>query len=637
MHPLELPDTAEGWTGFLVSRCDDQLDVVRRTADLIATEPADRDVTLSRWNEVALALLNATNAAALVSQAHPDEAVRDRADRAEQAAAALGSEIRLDRRLYDALAAVDANGLDPTAVRMLEMTLRDFRRAGVDQDDEIRARLHWLSERETTLSQTFERHVNDDVRSISIDPEQLTGLPEDYVAGHPVGDDGRVVISTDYPDALPFRSFAHDAAARRALLVEFDNRAWPANDEILHELLEIRAERARLLGYASAPDYDAEIKMIGSGAAIEEFVERLFSAADPAARREVEALHRRQLEDDAAAERLSWADLAYYLEAVRREQFGVDAQEVRRYFDFPAVRAGLLDVTGRLFGLAYTPVDTATWHEDVSTYDVGSEGVLLGRIHLDLHPRAGKFKHAAHFPLVKGIEGVQLPQSTLLCNLPRGLISHDDVVTLFHEFGHLLHALLGGHQTWARFSGVATERDFIEAPSQMLEEWAWNAAVLGSFARDSSGTAIPADLVGRMRAANAFGRGCAVAVQLAYTAISSGLHTDVPDDITEYVDAVTARHLPFTSLPGTHKHASFGHLADPGYASAYYTYLWSLVISKDLFSVFDPADLFDPETAGKYRDVVLARGGSRDARDLVEEFVGRPMSTEAFDRWLAGS
>ncbi len=635
MSPLELPSTVDGWLRFVEDRCEGQLDVVHRTAELLRGDPTDAETTLARWNALSVALLNASTAAGLVGQTHPEESVRRRADAAEQAVSAEASALRLDPALYAVLAAVDATGLDATTQRMLAMTLRDFRRAGVDREKSVRARLHALAERETTQAQAFERNINDDVRTVTLRPEQLAGLPQDYVEAHPAGDDGLVTITTNYPDVLPLRAFARDASARRALLHAFDNRAWPVNDAILGELLEVRAERARLLGYASAPDYDAEIKMIGSGGAIADFIERLDAAVRPAAERDVAVLRDRQLQDLPDSEALTWADLAFYTEVVRRETYGVDAQEVRGYFEMAAVREGLLAVTGRLFGLDYTRVDVAAWDEEVATYDVHLDGELLGRIHLDLHPRAGKFSHAAHFPLVKGIAGTQLPQSALVCNLPRGLVSHDDVVTLFHEFGHLVHAVVGGRQDWARFSGVATERDFIEAPSQMLEEWAWDATVLATFARDASGAPISANLVEKMRAAERFGRGSDIAVQVAYTALSLGIHRDVPADITAYEEAVTARYLPFAALPETHKHTSFGHLGDPGYASAYYTYLWSLVISKDLFSGFDPDDLLAGSASRRYRDLVLAPGGSRPAAELVEAFLGRPTSTAAFDAWLA--
>jgi thimet oligopeptidase len=235
------------------------------------------------------------------------------------------------------------------------------------------------------------------------------------------------------------------------------------------------------------------------------------------------------------------------------------------------------------------------------------------------------------------VAGRQLPQSVLLCNVPRDALQHDDVVALFHEFGHLLHSVLGGHVPWARDSGVATERDFVEAPSQMLEEWARDPAVLRRFATDRDGNPISYDLVTRMRDADSFGRGCFVVQDLAWAEMAYTMHEEIPKDLTACAHAALARHTPVAPVPGTHLHTSFGHLADERYGSGYYAYLWSLVIAKDLFSAFDPDDLQAPGPARRFRDVVLAAGGSRDATDLVESFLGRPVRTEAFDRWLNGS
>jgi thimet oligopeptidase len=278
------------------------------------------------------------------------------------------------------------------------------------------------------------------------------------------------------------------------------------------------------------------------------------------------------------------------------------------------------------------PVDVPTWHPDVAAYDVRSDGSPRGRIYLDLHPREGKFKHAAQFGLLTGSAGRQLPEGVLVCNFPRGLMEHQHVVTLFHEFGHLVHHILGGGQRWARFSGVATEWDFVEAPSQMLEEWAWDAAILQSFAVDADGTPIPEELVARLRAAKDFGKGIYVRQQIFYTAVSYFLHRDRPSDHTAAVRALQERYDLVDYLDGTHFQTAFGHLS--GYTSAYYTYLWSLVIAKDLFSAFDAADLFDPAVAHRYRDRVLAAGGSQDAAELVAGFLGRPFTFDAFAAWL---
>ena len=206
-------------------------------------------------------------------------------------------------------------------------------------------------------------------------------------------------------------------------------------------------------------------------------------------------------------------------------------------------------------------------------------------------------------------------------------------MTLFHEFGHLVHHVLAGRQEWLRFSGVATEWDFVEAPSQMLEEWAWDADVLATFAQDAEGETIPAELVDRMRRADDFGKGYQARTQMFYAALSYDFHVNPTPDLTARLVELMERYSVFPYLPGTHMHTHFGHL--DGYGSGYYTYMWSLVIAKDLFSAFDHEDLFDPEVAGAYRDKVLRQGGRKDAADLVEDFLGRPYTFDAYAAWLA--
>jgi thimet oligopeptidase len=634
LTPLAMPETPDGWGDWLSERCGAQLATARALVVAVKDRPpTDATGLLVAWNDVSIALANAMSAASLISQVHPQEAQRSQAEAAEQEGNQLLTDLGLDRDLFELFAAADPAGLDEAAARVLRLTLRDFRRAGVDQDEPTRARLRELGDRELVVDQEFSKNIRDDVRSISVTPDQLAGLPQDYVDAHPPGADGRVTITTDYPDTIPFMSFALDAEARRALIVEFLNRAWPVNDTVLQELLALRAEHAKMLSFESWADFDAEVKMIGRGTAIGEFIDQIAAAAEESGRRDLAVLLKRLRADRPEATALDRADSAFYHEVVQRERFHVDAQLVRRYFQFAKVRQGLLDVTGRLFGLSYTRAhDAVSWHEDVAVYDVRLEGAPLGRIYLDLHPREGKYQHAAQFGLVSGVRDRQLPEGVLVCNFGRGLMEHSDVVTLFHEFGHLLHHLLAGRHKWARFSGVSTEWDFVEAPSQLLEEWAWDADVLRTFATDGAGQPIPAELVAKMRAGEEFGKGCLARTQMFYAALSYRLHQEPVADITAFAKQIQAAYDLYAYVEGTHFHASFVHLG--GYSSAYYTYMWSLVIAKDLFSAFDRQDLFAPENARRYRDKILAAGGSKDAAELVADFLGRPYNIEAFSRWL---
>jgi thimet oligopeptidase len=637
--PLQLPTTDEA-LAWVRERTSVGLTVARDlVAGLRGDPPAEPEEVLRRWDEVTLALSNVGAVAGLFSNAHPDLEVRTACEEAEIEVDKLVTELRQDRALYDAFAALDPSGLDPTAARLLEKTLEEFRRAGVDQDDATRARLAEISERITTIDQEFSRNIRDDVRTVKARPEQLAGMPEDWLAAHPADEDGLVTVTTDYPDAVPARMFVRDADIRRQVTVASLQRGYPANEPLLKELFDLRHEYANLVGYSDWASYDAAIKMIEKGPAIPEFIDRIAQAAQEPMERDLAVVMERYRQDAPGAEAIDSADSAYYEEVVRKEQHDVDSQLVRTYFPFEKVQQGLLEVTGRLFALRYEPAgDAVVWHEDVTAYDVyststGNDGESLGRIYLDLHPREGKYKHAAQFTIAEGVAGRQLPEGALLCNFSKGLMEHDHVVTLFHEFGHLVHHVLGGHVGWTRFAGVATEWDFVEAPSQMLEEWAWDADVLQTFATNADGEPIPAALVAKMRAADDFGKGMQARQQMFYASVSYWFHTERPADLSAKQLELQERYSPLRYVEGTHFYANFGHLG--GYSSAYYTYMWSLVIAKDLFSAFDEDDLFDAEVAGRYRDSILAAGGTKDAADLVADFLGRPYTFDAYAEWLA--
>lgn len=645
-EPLAFPADPEGWHAFVTER---PTAAIALAADLDARIAAAGEAGLTAaerldlWNDVELALGQATSEAYLVSESHPDAAVRATAEEQVQRLEALAAGRLLDRGLFAAMSEVSGDaasaGLGEDERRLLDQVIRDFRRGGVDLPDAERERVRALTDRDTELSLEFSRNIRDGRREIRVSPDALAGLPQDFIDEHPVGDDGLVVLTTDYPDLMPVREYATDRATRTALVAASNDLAWPENEAILAELLAVRAERAALLGYGDWADFETETRMIGStapghgGAAVADFLARLDEASAAAAAAEYPVLLERLRQDDPDAADVTIADFFYLLSALRGERHDVDAQRVRSYFTFDRVLPGLLETTGRLLDVEYVPVDVATWHPDVHSYDVTRGGVRLGRIHLDLHPREGKYTHAACFGLAPGISGRVLPESVLLCNFARGFMTHDEVVTFFHEFGHLVHAILGGDQRIARFTGVATEWDFVEAPSQLLEEWAWDADVLASFTADASGAPIPADLVERMKIADGFGRALEVRRQLGHANVSYHLHVDRPADLqsaTEHWYTVTS---PVQPLRGVHPYAGFGHLT--GYGSCYYTYQWSLVIARDLLSAFD-GDLMDAEVATRYRREILEPGGSRDAADLVEAFLGRPFAFDAYRAWLAG-
>ncbi len=615
--------------------------------------PRTVDQVLERYNELLAAMSGSNALAGLMSEVHPDEAIRDAARECEQEVEQFRFELLLDREMYDALAAVEVSGADAETQRFLAHTLRDYRRAGVDKPPEIRARLKQIDEELTRLGQSFSKNISEDVRAIEVtDPARLAGLPADFLATHPAGRDGKIRITTDYPDYNPFITYARDDELRRQLYVAFRSRGDQHNEATLREILKLRAEKAGLLGFADWADYITADKMIGSGARAAEFIDKVWKLAWPRAEQDYKELLRELQEIAPGATAVADWQKMWLENLVKKRRYEVDAGEVRQYFPYDRVLAGLLEITAEIFDLTYAPAgDAERWHPSVLVYDVmrgrGAAQTKLGRIYLDMHPRDGKYKHAAQFPLKDGVRGVQLPEGVLVCNFPApdpggpgrpasaGLMEHDDVVTMFHEFGHLMHHVLGGHQKWISQSGIATEWDFVEAPSQMFEEWAWSYDTLKRFARHhETGEVIPRSLVDKMRRADKFGLGTATVQQIFYAAISLGFHRADPDALDQLaeIQRLQKRYTPFAYVPGTRFHTSFGHLV--GYSAMYYTYLWSLVIAKDLLTPFQARGLMSTEVTYAYRDKVLVPGGTRDAADLVRDFLGRSYDFAAYEAYL---
>jgi len=616
---------------------------------IIAGAPHTVEGTLVRYNELLTAASASNAVAGLMSEVHPDEAIRDAARECEQEVARFYSDLWLDRGMYDALAAVDTSGADAETERFRAHALRDYRRAGVDKSPEIRARLMEIDEELTKLGQNFSKYISQDVRAIEItDPARLAGLPEDYIDAHRPDAKGKILITTDTPDYTPFMTYAQDDELRRQLYVAFRSRGDQHNEAVLRDILKLRAEKASLLGFANWADYITADKMIGSGDRAADFLDKVWKLASPRADEDYKELLRTLVSVMPGATQVRDWQKVWLENLVKKERYEVDASAVRQYFPYDRVLAGLLEITSEIFDLTYVAIpDAERWHPSVLAYDVVRGETNLGRIYLDMHPRDGKYKHAAQFPLKDGVRGVQLPEGVLVCNFPVsgaategrpasvGLMEHDDVVTMFHEFGHLMHHVLGGHQQWVTLSGVSTEWDFVEAPSQMFEEWAWRYDTLARFARHhETGEVIPKDLVDKMRRADKFGLGTATVQQIFYAAISLGFHRADPDALDQLaeVQALQKRYTPFEYVPGTRFHTSFGHLV--GYSAMYYTYQWSLVIAKDLLTPFESTGLMATDVTYAYRDKVLVPGGSKNAAELVHSFLGRDYDFRAYERFL---
>ena len=643
-QPLPPPEAARLVTSgepAFAAACEADLEKGRAQVAVVKTLDAkkDRDALLGAYDEAMGALSAAASRASLARETHPDSAMRDSARACEQQVEELNVALAQDRALYDALSAVDLESVDGPTRYWLERTLLDFRRAGVDRDDETRAKVKALNEELVKLGQQFGRNISEDVRSVKLDPAALEGLPEDYVKAHPAGEDGKVVITSNYPDYFPFMMYAKDGKAREQVWRMYRQRAYPQNEPVLAALLQKRHELATLLGYANWAAYTTETKMTRTEKTAADFIDKVAEVSKVRATQEYDALLARKKKDHPDATVLEPWDQDFYEDRLKAEQLGFDSQGIRPWFEYGRVKQGVMDVTARIFGIEYRKVEgTPVWHEEVEAYDVVEGDTLLGRIYLDMHPRADKYKHAAQFDLASGQAGKRYPEGVLVCNFPRPgeLMSHDEVETFFHEFGHLLHHVFAGRQKWNGITGIRTEWDFVETPSMLLQEWPNDPEVLKLFARHhETGEPLPEEMVQKLRASKQFGRGLWVRRQMFLAAVSLEYYRRDPGfDPQAVLGELQDKFTPFRheQREGTHFQLAFGHL--DGYSAAYYTYVWSMVIAKDLEAEFKKAGYLDTVTAGRYRKTILEPGGSKPAAELVRAFLGRDYDFESYRAYL---
>ena len=615
-------------------------------ASLLAVEGTRTPENTLRLYDVAVEQLSLAGAqAGILNSVAADKAVRDQAQLEAQNVAMAGSALSLNRAVYDALVAVDLDKANPavsSATRhYLDRTLLQYRLAGVDKDQATRDHLQSLHEKATRLSLEFGRNIQEGGKTIVATQPELEGLPQDYLDRHQADAEGKVSISTDQPDMQPIMTFASSAALRERMFLAYNTRAYPANQQILLDLLATRQEMATVLGFRSWADLATADQMMGSAVNVRKFLARLDEASRDGAVHEHTLILDFARQRQAGLEEIDITSRGYWYEQFRRSAFDFDSQSVRPYFPYAKVEAGVLETAARLFKIEFQRSNAPGWDQAVSVYEVFDNGQHVGRFYLDMHPREGKDKWFSAAPVVTGVRGRYLPEAALICNFPgggsddTGLMQYNDVVTFFHEFGHLMHAILGGQTEWAGVSGFATEGDFIEVPSQMLEEFFRDEKLLQAFARHyETGEILPAEIIRKMKLAGSFGRADWVRAQLYYTTLSLDLHDQDPAgiDLDEITQRLYKSLQPWTWLEGNRMYASFGHLT--GYSSNYYTYAFDKVIALDFFGQFDPADLLGCDAGARYRKLVLEQGGSKPGRQMVRDFLGRDEEFAAFSKWL---
>ena len=653
---ITTPNWAETTADDIERGVDAAIRAVERLADELVSAPDGRrtfENTVLPLDEISDVFTQASGRFGFLSQVSADENLRTVAQEQEERlsvfAAGIGFREDIDRALKAYASRAELEALPDDARRLLEFALRDYRRNGLDLAQATRDELQSLQERLVGLGIRFRKNIDDYEDFIELGREELDGLPDSYIERlRTVEIDGavRYRVGLDYPELHPFLDSAHDGERRRELFRKNHNKAADSNIDILEEALGVRASMATLLGFESWAAYALEVKMAKQADAVLEFLTDLEERLQPKLASDLDRLSREQERHKGVSGPIDIADWRYYTNQVVQEQYQVDPFEVAAYLPLDAVLDGMFRIYEELVGVKFVrrpDVTDSVWHEDAQPFDIvdPASGEALARFYMDLYPRAGKFGHAAAFTLRGGRrlagDNYQRPISAIVANFTKptdtspSLLRHTEVVTLFHEFGHILHQTLTTSQ-FTRFSGTRVERDFVEAPSQMLEHWCWQPDMLSGFSRHhETGDPLPTSLINRMIEAKHTSSAIATLRQVYFSRLDLAYHSESGRSTDEI-----ARELhPITGFPfpeDTHFQAGFGHLF--GYDAGYYGYLWSRVFGDDMFTRFEAPGASVAGVGAEYRRHILEPGGTADAAMLIQRFLGREPNAEAFLREL---
>ncbi len=588
---------------------------------------------------------NALGMSGFLSYVSTDKQFRDAANDLQMQISQYMVDVATRRDVYKAIREyTDTNPrLDPVQAKLVKEMLIGFKNSGMDLNDADLEKFKALNKEKAEYIIKFDKNIQEYKDPLAVTQEQLQGLGEDYIQKLSKTDDGKYLVTLDYPDYVPFMQNADDEQARKELEFKFNRRGGQENVELLEKTLTLRREIAHLLGYKNHAELRLEDRMAKNPKTVMAFLKDLQKKLKPLGKKEDKEMiaYKNSKTGKNSRTLYSW-ESGYWSNKFRKENLELDSEKIKEYFPSQIVIDGMLDLFGGVFGITFEPVDIPVWHPDVKAFKIKDKasGELVAYFYMDLYPREGKYKHAACFGLVEGEEKqdgtYQIPFVAIVANLnkPSGdtpsLLKHSEVETLFHEFGHVLHNALTKAK-YSAFSGTSVSWDFVEAPSQMLERWAWDPQVLKKISKHyKTGEALPDDLIKRMIAAKNFGAGGMYLRQDFFAQYDMTLHTaDTTPDTTKLYFELTKkiRGLPLTK--GTIPQASFGHIMG-GYDAGYYGYLWSEVIAEDFFGEFKKNGIFNPETGLKFRREILEKGGTLDEEKMVENFLGRPADNKPF-------
>ena len=572
-------------------------------------------------------------------------AVRDAGNDCETLLGQFSVDVYSREDLYRALKEYAAKGesLTGESKRLVDKELLDFKRSGLELPKEKRKEVVDLRKKLVELEATFGKNINEFKDFALFDKAELDGLPEDFVARLEKVD-GKYKVGLDYPDYFPFMENSSVPAARRIMEAKFNDRAARLNLPVLKDVLALRQKAAKALGYPSHAHFILEDRMAKDPKTVAAFLSRLRGKLKLLGADELLVLKSLKYVFEGAASdgKFNAWDWRFYDNQLKKAKYSVDNQKIKEYFPADYVTEQMLGVYQKLLGLKFRRIeDAATWHPDVKLFEItdAAGGEPIGYFYLDLFPREGKYKHAAAFSMITGRElpdgRYQKPVSSMVANFNKStkdrpsLLTHDEVETFFHEFGHIMHQTLTKAR-YGRFAGSATARDFVEAPSQMLENWVWDGEVLQSLSGHylDHSKKLPNELLGKMLAAKNVNSGLVNLRQLLFGSVDQLYHGAPPKDTTAAYAKLSKDIAMIPTSAGTHPEASFGHLM--GYDAGYYGYLWSKVYAEDMFSKFKAEGVLNPALGRRYRTEILERGSSRDEMDSLKAFLGREPNEDAF-------
>jgi thimet oligopeptidase len=624
----------------LEQACDRTLEIARKRVSALERLPLSQATAhrvYKTWDGLQILIEDTQGPAELLASVSPDPATRAAAEACQLKLTVLNTELLQNENIYARFQRTAP--ADPIDRKLRKDVIEAFEDTGVALPPEKRARMKDILKRLEEVRQAFERNIRDNKTRLAFPPEEMKGLPASYVEKARRDDTGSYLLGFEYPEYEPFMANAENEAARRRYHIAFSNRGTPQNLELLGEARRLRREIAGLYGLPSYAHFVTRRRMVGDPGTVHRFLDEVKAKVRDLERRELAELRALKAErlgktvQDVTLER--W-DLPYYQEQLKRARFSIDQEALRAYFPTDATIEWALGVSSRLYGVRFTAAKVPVWDPSVRYYDVvdAKSGTFLSGIYLDLFPREGKFSHAAAF----GVRSVSVaagrtPISVLVTNFDRKGLNHRELETLMHEFGHVLHGVLS-RTRYASQGGTSVERDFVEAPSQMYEEWGRKTQSL-QLIRNYCAACPGADeaLVKRLQSARLYGMGIRYARQHLYAGYDMALTGERDLDPMQTWIAMESE-TPTGYVSGTEFPGTFGHLAG-GYAAGYYGYMWSEVLALDMLSVFGN-DPMNAAAGRRFRRIILSQGGQKPAARMVREFLGREPSPAAFFAEITG-